>query len=604
MCLKKKAKLRRSFRGQLILALLVVSVLPILFMQLFSFYQIENVMRESTNELVEANMTSTMRGIALTLDAYESVLNQLYTDDTVVSLISKLNAGEEVPLATNQLMRVLRAGCYAKDYIQGITIIQQDGTMVFYDKLTGSTIRNAWMEQGDIEPKTLLEQVSGDNKLHLLPTQFATQIGTEQIYLFHMARRIIDYKDIDKRLGIVVLSIDERLLNNLLSERQAAVGYNFIVDRDGRVISSPLKEFMGRRLQDPLAECSQVAREKEQISDRDLQTYNKVDNTLHWQLISVVDQEGTFGRIQNQQRLYLTLLLVTLFVLLVVIVMATGQLSASVKKIAEAMRRAGAGDMNARVAPDGRMTVETASIADQFNLMMGDIEQLIAEVKTASKKRRDAEIAMLEAQINPHFLYNTLDTINWMAIDESQFEISNAISSLARILRYSVDRSNQSVTVREEADWLVQYLSLQQMRLKNNFQFTLEISEGAMNQTIHKLMFQPFVENAIQHGFAGLKREPLVTIKIDNEQRSLRISICDNGRGISPDQLSVIRHAIESHQEQRDKIGILNAVSRLRMYYGEDVKIDIDSELDQGTRVGIWIRFPAEGGAFPCASSS
>lgn len=597
MRLKEKAKLRRSFRGQLIFALFIVSVLPVLFMQLFSFSQIENIMHESTNELVEANMTSTMRGIALTLDAYESVLNQLYTDDTVVALISKLNAGVEVPLATNQLMRVLRTGCYAKDYIQGITIIQQDGSMVFYDKLTGSTIRNAWMVQGGIDPKALLEQVSGDNKLHLLPTQFATQIGTERIYLFHMARRIIDYKDIDKRMGVIILSIDERLLNNLLSGQQASAGYNFIVDGDGRVISSPVKEFMGRRLEEPLAEFSQVAREKEQISDGNLQIYNMIDDELPWQLISVVDQGGIFGRIQTQQRLYLTLFLATLIVLLVVIVMATGQLSVSVKKIAEAMRRAAAGDMNARVAPDRRMTVETASIADQFNLMMGDIEQLIAEVKTASKKRRDAEIAMLEAQINPHFLYNTLDSINWMAIDENQFDISNAISSLARILRYSVDRSNQRVTVREEADWLQQYLLLQQMRLKNNFRFTLEVSEGTMNQTIHKLMFQPFVENAIRHGFAGLKREPLLTIKIDSEQRSLRIRICDNGRGISPDQLSVIRNAIESHQEQRGKIGILNAVSRLRMYYGEDVKIDIDSELDQGTRVGIWIQLPGEGGA-------
>lgn len=597
MRLKKKARLRRSFRGQLIFALLIVSVLPVLFMQLFSFSQIENILHESTNELVEANMTSTMRGIALTLDAYESVLNQLYTDDTVVALISKLNAGEEVPLATNQLMRVLRAGCYAKDYIQGITIIQQDGSMVFYDKLTGSTIRNAWMVQGGIDPTALLEQVSGDNKLHLLPTQFATQIGTERIYLFHMARRIIDYKDIDKRMGVIILSIDERLLNNLLSRQQASAGYSFIVDRDGRVISSPVKEFMGRRLEEPLAEFSQVAREREQISDGNLQVYNMVDDKLPWQLISVVDQEGIFGRIQNQQRLYLTLFLATLIVLLVVIVMATGQLSVSVKKIAEAMRRAAAGDMNARVAPDRRMTVETASIADQFNLMMGDIEQLIAEVKTVSKKRRDAEIAMLEAQINPHFLYNTLDTINWMAIDENQFDISNAISSLARILRYSVDRSNQRVAVREEADWLQQYLSLQQMRLKNNFQFTLEISEEVMNQTIHKLMFQPFVENAIRHGFAGLKREPLLTIQIDNEEHSLRIRICDNGRGISPDQLSVIRNAIDSHQEQRGKIGILNAVSRLRMYYGEDVKIVIDSELDQGTRVGIWIQLPGEGGA-------
>jgi two-component system sensor histidine kinase YesM len=251
--------------------------------------------------------------------------------------------------------------------------------------------------------------------------------------------------------------------------------------------------------------------------------------------------------------------------------------------------------MDVRVGKDKSMTVEMAAITDQFNIMMDDINQLIGKVREASMRQRDAEITMLEAQINPHFLYNTLDTINWMAIDANQMEISKAIASLARIFRYSIDRSNRLVTVREEAEWLKQYLSLQQMRLKNAFQYELKVSDAALEKPIHKLLFQPFVENAIRHGFAGLMHEPRLSIAIGCAEDSLCVYIEDNGRGMEEEKLASIRTAISLKEDQPGHIGILNAVARLRMYYGDNVDISIESEPDQGTRIMIRIPFGVEG---------
>lgn len=602
MCPRYWTRVVKSFRGQLIMALLVISVLPLIVIQGVSFYQVQSIMQDNTGELIEANMSSTLRGVALTLNAYESVLNQLYTDDDLVTLIDKLNDNQDVALNSNQLIRALRAACYAKEHIQGITVILRNGDMVFYDKLTGSTIRNAWMEQGGVDPAQLYDQASVDNRLHLLPTQFAAQVGAQRVSLFHMARRVIDHKSIEKRLGVIVLSIDERLLGEALSVDRGSVGMNVLLDGDGRVISCPTESFIGHQMISPLDDCVQLAAHSGAMSSAALRAYAWTDEALGWQLVSVVDQGMMLRRIQRQQQLQLAMLLAAFLVLALVITLVTGRLSASVKKVASAMRHAGSGDMRARVAPDRRMAVEVAAIADQFNLMMGDIDRLIEQVKSASRKQRDAEITMLEAQINPHFLYNTLDTINWMAIDANQMDISGAITSLARILRYSIDRSNQRVTVREEAEWLDHYLKLQQMRLKNAFVYTLSVTPDALDKRIHKLLFQPFVENAILHGLTGVERERRLSIHIDCLKAALRIQIEDNGRGMEASRLAAIRCAGERREDQPGHIGILNAISRLRLYYGDSVHVEIDSEPDRGTKILIQLPLDKEEEAGACES--
>ena len=120
--------------------------------------------------------------------------------------------------------------------------------------------------------------------------------------------------------------------------------------------------------------------------------------------------------------------------------------------------------------------------------------------------RRDAEIRALEAQINPHFLYNTLDSINWMAIEREQYDISRMVRNLGVILRYSINKSNQMTSMEEVADWLEKYVSLQQMRFNQSFRFELNIEERAKKVMIHKLLLQPFVENSIIHGFKGMEK--------------------------------------------------------------------------------------------------
>jgi len=231
--------------------------------------------------------------------------------------------------------------------------------------------------------------------------------------------------------------------------------------------------------------------------------------------------------------------------------------------------------------------MEIETVALQFNETLEKLVYAQQKEKEATDKQREAEIKALEAQINPHFLYNTLDTINWMAIDRDEFDISNAISSLATILRYAITDSNGTVCVRDEIEWLKKYIYLQQFRLKNKFVRIIEVAPEVLDIEIHKLLLQPFIENAIIHGFKGEQDEYILEVLLRMENESLTIIIRDNGSGMEPDLVEKINNGQQVKSEEKSHIGMDNAIMRLNMYCEGRAKVHVISELGKGTEITL-----------------
>jgi len=571
-------------------------------MQLLFFYNIVDTMQNNVDELVDINLVQTQKSIKTSLSSYEDILYQMYTDDYIVELVDKINAGKDVEVNSNQLRRNLHGLANVKPYIQSITVMTDSGEIVFYDKLATSTVRNAWMDTIGIDQEQLYQKVVTTNSITILSTRFASEFSLQPYYLFHMAHRIIDYKDIMKKNGIIILSIDEKLLDEVCNEDLNAKSngksksVNFIVDSEGKIVSFPDKTKIGQTAVDvSSSELEQIESYKRLINESKILAGEHVtvhrlwDEKLGWNIINVTDRSEMFKRISNKQKITVLGIIFSGLALIALITVISNRLTRSIIRIVKAMKIAEKGELSFRIEEYGNMSIEFIKIAEQFNHMMGKINELLEEVKMASIKQKNAEIAALEAQINPHFLYNILDTINWMAIEREQYEISNTINSLGKILRYGIDKSNSMVEIRQEVEWLKQYIFLQQIRLKNLFECKMHIDPNVLGFHIHKLLFQPFVENAVLHGFEGVKSKHELIIEMKEKQETIEIIIADNGKGMSREMVEKLNNDIYINSTEKSCIGIRNAVGRLKLYYGDKANVRVESKLGEGTTIFIEI---------------
>ena len=477
--------------------------------------------------------------------------------------------------------------------MKSIAIITESGELAFYDQLTASTTQTSWLDSIALSQTELYKEISSDNKTHLFPTGEKVIFGSNSCYLFHIGHRIIDYRDVQKNCGIVIVSIDVGLLEEVCGA-STENGLNFIVDGSGYLVSCSNSNKVGKNV---AAECvnkeektiayQQIARETGFFANRELSIYSVYDEKTGWEIIRATDQDELVQGLHVQQKMLGFIILLSLLAVLLIMISQVTRMTGSIKRVVETMRKAGKGDLTVHVACDERRPTEIEIIAEEFNSMMDKLKKSI-------EKQKNAEITALEAQINPHFLYNTLDTINWVAIDKDEYEISNMIATLARILRYGISDSNGIVKIRDEIDWLKQYIFLQQTKLKNTFECYIDVEPELMDLPIHKLLLQPFIENAILHGFEGIDRAHRLQMCMKREADFLKIEIADNGCGISPEKVQEINDGIFKKSDDKNHIGMENAITRLHIYYGESVRIVIESEPGSGTTVRIWI--PISGG--------
>ena len=596
---------KASLQTKLIRLFFITSIIPILFLSLFFYYNISDTLRKNTEELTINNLEQTGNSLKLRIESYEDLLYQMYTDDSIVALIDKINNDEDLAVSVNQLRRLMRGLLYTKEHIRSITIITSQGAIITYDQLTSVTNRNSWIENFSLTKEQLYEEVAKDNYTHIFPTEFGTNFANEDFYLFHIAHRIIDYKDLQKKNGIVIISIDEDLLKEVClthnDSEENTNNFNFIVDDKGRIISYINKELLTQKVVNPDAPIeerreayldfitSESFIEKEYIT-----TYIYEEEELSWDIVNVSNQKMIMRKLNTQQKIIIFVSFLSLVIVMGLTFLLSNQLSYSIKSVVTTMNVAGSGNFDTRVKIDNKMPREVELIAIKFNDMLGKLGEAREKEKEAGEKQRAAEIKALEAQINPHFLYNSLDTINWIAIDRNEFDISNAITSLATILRYAITKSNEMVEVRDEVEWLKKYIYLQQTRLKHTFRCEINVEPEVLDFKIHKLLLQPFIENAILHGFEGMKREHILKIDMRLEGSFLCITIKDNGKGIEASIVESFNNR-DFKELESNHIGVENAILRLYMYYGEQISVKFASTLGEGTEVTILI--PSRGEA-------
>lgn len=296
---------------------------------------------------------------------------------------------------------------------------------------------------------------------------------------------------------------------------------------------------------------------------------------------------------ENQKQLTQNLLLISAIMLILTMVLSSivsGTLTKPLEALTDMTKRIKGGETDLRIA-DMRND-EIGELGRSFNEMLDQIQELVSKQYETKLLLNKAEYNALQAQINPHFLYNTLDTMSSIAQIKGCLEVSALSQSLSNIFRYSLDMKNPLSTVEKEIIHLKNYIYVVNVRMNDAVKYEFDIAEDALEDSIPRIAIQPIVENAINHGLRNSHREKMVKIEAYHEDENLIVKVWDNGVGMTQEvcqELLAEEVSEKAEKEKSTSIGLRNINARMKMLYGEKYGLGIESRQDEGTCVTLTI---------------
>jgi two-component system sensor histidine kinase YesM len=400
--------------------------------------------------------------------------------------------------------------------------------------------------------------------------------------------RMINSIRTQQPIGYLVIYVDERYLFDLLSGIHSIEnGSIFLVDRDGEIVSAADKKLLGNRPSldrlDAKTEAYTFSRQKVDGITQYVASSEPMNNG--WKVVTTVPvmiYQSEIDSLRNSTSLF------TLALLIVSVFGAWGlslNISKPISRLSSVMVRFGEGDFSSRGSVGGKD--ETGRLSETFNQMADNINILVQKVYDEQRMKRDAELKSLQMQINPHFLYNTLESVNWMARAGRTEDVCVMVTSLGDLMRSSIN-SRDYVCLEEEIASLRHYLQIQKYRYGDKLETSIRIAADTEKMYVPKLIIQPLIENAIYHGIEPILDGGIIEVNSSIKNDDLRINIIDNGVGMTKE---VIEHALNSDRKDNassnESIGINNVVKRIKTLFGNRYGMEIQSELGYGTQISI-----------------
>jgi two-component system sensor histidine kinase YesM len=401
-----------------------------------------------------------------------------------------------------------------------------------------------------------------------------------------IVKAVIDHRTGRVR-GVVLIDMKLQVVQDLFVDMKVGQGgFLFIEDAEGGTVYAPVNPVVyrvrGEWLTGP--KTSTVRR----IGGADFQIIAQGSEYTGWKTIGVFPLNEIMGQVSLIRYYSFIIAGVTLFVAIVASIFFTGSIARPVIALRALMKEAEEGNLAVRF--EGRQEDEIGHLGKSFNTMIGEIQKLIDMVYREQQSKREAELKSLQEQIKPHFLYNTLDTIHWMAQARGAADIVQIVSALTSLFRIALSRGKEMITLSDELEHVRSYLIIQKLRYEDKFDFSLCVDDEVLPFLVLKLTLQPLVENAIYHGIKEQRGHG--TIRVDARRRDgmLVLRVSDDGVGMSGDKLASVRALLSeapAESSQKNGYGISNVNERIQLSFGKSYGLRFESEPGRGTTVEV-----------------
>lgn len=552
-----------------------IFVIVPLILFLILFQGIKKIIVERYSESAKQSVQATADNIDYTLRDVENMSNSILMNHELLQLIKE---GKR-----QQFVSILNSYFNSSFNIEGIYTI----TSLEYNYV-GANLK-AGINSIPIEE---LDRTSGE--IVWFPTrEQEVQIlsGNVKKNYFIMGRKIIDVSSLDE-LGYMSIMLDDSVVREIYSNIKEESSEVLIFDLDGKVISSTNGDHKtisrwNNYMKTIFDDTSTGYIDYKEDGKDYVAIYSSLNHN-NWRIVKIIPQSILYKEVNAIQLFTLVGSLLLLSFMLLLAFLYSKNITQPITRMIMQMKEIEGGNLKVKV--DTNVNNELDELGTSFNHMVTKIEYLMEEVVSAERNKNELELEVLHAQINPHFLYNTLNTIRWMAKIKNESSISDAIVALVRLLRVSISLDKNKITLKEEIDYIENYILIQRLRFNQSFEINYNIKEEHKNLNLPKLILQPIVENSLIYGYEDEENE--ATLKIDiftqDVDGDIEIIIEDNGPGIDDKTLENI-FKYEKNINKFSKVGLNNVNQRIKMYFGDDYGIFIKSNIGKGTKVIIRI---------------
>ena len=488
----------------------------------------------------------------------------------------------------NQLQTILDS----RSDIRNVGIISKNGRMLIND---GSKSVNQDLDLNTQEwYATALEKPNGPI---LTSSHVQHIISGERPWVITLSRGIRDRSGSGEKEGVFFIDLNYSAISELCDQSTVGTkGYAFILDAKGNIVYHPQQQQLYNELQTENISLIMDTDEDTVLTgtgnDGKLYSISRSGKT-GWTVVDCTSVRELLRKSRQAQSVYVLTAIILVIVALLFSRFMARSITLPIQKLRDSMKKVQEGDFSVSdVVVDSKN--EIGSLTKSFDVMTHRIHELMEQNVHEQEEKRKSELKALQSQINPHFLYNTLDSIIWMAEGKKNEEVVLMTASLARLLRQSISNEDEVVPIANEVEYARGYLTIQKMRYKDKLEFQIEVDSSILYIPLIKLVLQPIIENAISHGLKYKESKGLLIVKGFMKDGNAVLQVIDDGVGMDEETLAHIydKHKVNYHS---NGVGVYNVQKRLKLYYGEDYGITYTSELGKGTTATITIPGRQEG---------
>jgi len=560
-----------GFQSKLLFIFLTMILTPVILLSFFEFYYSKKMLADKTNDYLKNLAAVTLSKIDSTVSDIENVAFYINGNNTIQASLKaeKQVVGNRVAYYElhSDIRQILASYVLLRQEINAICIHSESGREYTYTKTRNGPPLDITRYIRDEKQYWAVDKnhIVLMKKLYAFPTQ--------------------------SLLGYIALDVNAKSLYDIIADIDLTKsGRIFLVNEEGRILATESETLSGELLDEPYRNFlgeNEAFYNNVRVGNTYYSVYNSGAISNGWYMVLAIPRDYYMRDITKLKNVIIPITLMTAFLTALLSILVSRGITRPIRFLSKAMENFGQGnfDINCQVDSED----EIGRLSHTFNQMVMDMNSLVHTVYEQKVMKQEAQMKSLQMQINPHFLYNTLDTINWMARIRHVDEIGDMVAALSNMMRYSLEKKS-FVRLGEEVKSLKDYIAIQNYRYRDKMVAEIEIDESLMSLYIPRLLIQPILENAIVHGIEEKLDKGHILVAARREDEDLYIQIMDDGVGMTEETMShILREDYSMKKSGHTSIGVVNVNRRIQMIYGKDYGLLVQSVLGAGTKITIHI---------------